>query len=69
MKKHHDHGKSYFKKHLIEAGLQFQRFIIQIIIMVGGSMAECGHGAGAVAESSTSSSEGGERSTGPGVSF
>jgi hypothetical protein len=26
VKRHHDHSNSYKRKHLIEAGLQFQRF-------------------------------------------
>ena len=52
-KRHHDHGNSYKGKHLIEAGLEFQR--VSPLSSWQESWQHTGrHGAGEIAESSTS---------------
>ena len=53
MKRHHDHGNSHKGKHLIGAGLQFQRF--SPLLSWQEAWQHAGrHGAGEGAESSTS---------------
>ena len=53
VKRHHDYGNSYKGKHLIEAGLQFQR--VSPLLSWQESWQHMGrHGAGQIAESSTS---------------
>ena len=69
-KRHHDHGNSYKGKHLIEACLQFQRFIPLSSIQEAWRHADR-HGDGKIADSSTSRSIGSRKSrdTGPGLSI
>ena len=53
VKRHHDHGNFFNRKHLIGAGLQFQRF--SPLPLWQGAWQHTGrHGAGEIAESSTS---------------